>query len=74
MSKHDEQTISLIRDGLAVVAIEFLRDNTRCDLSVAKEMVERMSSRIGPWGGHVRHAEYRCARLVRSYVLTAGRE
>jgi len=42
MSKHDEQTIALVRSGLTVSAIKLLRDNTRCDLSVAKEMVEHM--------------------------------
>ena len=42
MSTHDEQTLALIRNGLTVSAIKFLRDNTRCDLSTAKEMVEHM--------------------------------
>ena len=42
MSKHDEQTLALIRNGLTVSAIKFLRNNTGCNLSVAKEMVEHM--------------------------------
>ena len=42
MSKHDEQTLALIRNGLTVSAIKLLRDNTGCNLSAAKEMVEHM--------------------------------
>src|SRR6187399_268121 len=42
MSTHDEQTLALIRNGRSVSAIKFLRDNTGCDLSAAKEMVEHM--------------------------------
>ena len=42
MSKHDEQTLALIRNGLTVSAIKFLRDNTGCHLSAAKELVEHM--------------------------------
>jgi hypothetical protein len=42
MSKHDEQTLALIRNGLTVSAIKLLRDNTGCDLRAAKEMVEHM--------------------------------
>jgi zinc-ribbon domain len=42
VSKHDEQTIALIRNGQPVSAVKFLCDNTGCDLSAAKEMVEHM--------------------------------
>src|SRR5258708_40067934 len=42
MSKHDERTVALIRNGQTVSAIKFLRDETGCDLSVAKEIVEHM--------------------------------
>jgi len=49
MSKHDEQTIALVRSGLTVSAIKLLRDNTRCDLSVAKEMVDSSDYDHASW-------------------------
>jgi len=39
---NDERTDALIRNGLTVSAIKFLRDETGCDLATAKEMVEHM--------------------------------
>jgi hypothetical protein len=76
MSKHDEQTLALIRNGLTVSAIKLLRDNTGCDLRAAKEMVKRTCTdlRSDLWGRHARHAEHRYARLVRSCVRNAEHE
>ena|SRR5687768_6123833 len=40
--KHDEQAVAFIQDGRTVSAIKFLREQTGCDLTAAKEMVEHM--------------------------------